>query len=89
METIDIEKIDINELNALPLEKKLAITNKYQNKPAQFKCTECGKDKFAFIIFGKDQVIKNILCYKCYQQHLTLKKLGPNVLKRMQKRQGK
>ncbi|MBU2496587.1 MAG: hypothetical protein KJ767_00825 [Nanoarchaeota archaeon] len=86
---IDIEKLDINELNSLPIEMKLAITNKYQSKPAQFKCTACGKDKFAvnaFIIFGKDQVIKDILCYKCHQQLLTLKKLGPNVLKRMQKK---
>lgn len=86
---VEIEELKVEELNALPFEKRLLVTNKYQGRPAQYKCTSCGKEKFAnnvFIIFGKEWIVKDLLCYKCHQSQLTLKKLGPIAYKRMQKK---
>jgi len=85
----ELEELQVETLNSLPLNQRIAKTNKYQGRPAQFTCNDCKKAKFAanvHIFFGKDWVVNSLLCYKCHQSRQTVKKFGPVMVKKLAKR---
>ena len=86
---VELEELQVESLNALPLNQRIAKTNKYQGRPAQFTCNDCRKAKFAanvHILFGKDWIVNSLLCYKCHQSRQTVKKFGPVMVKKLAKR---
>ena len=86
---IEIEELQIETLNSLPLNQRLTKTNKYQGRAAQFTCSDCKKAKFAanvHILFDKDWIVHSLLCFKCHQSRQTVKKFGPVMVKKLAKR---
>ena len=78
MATIEIAELSIDELNSLPLHKRISITNKNQGKSARFACSNCGKVKIssAHISLDDEWLVKSITCSKCFASYMTVKKAG-------------